>query len=94
MRDKTFTRRMSMLGTIALAAILGGCAVYAEPGTVYYEPAPVYYPEPTQIPPGHLPPPGECRVWYPDRPPGHQPPPGACHNLQYHVPPGAFLVHG
>ena len=25
-----------------------------------------------------LPPPGECRVWYPDRPPGHQPPPFRC----------------
>ena len=30
------------------------------------------------IPPGHLPPPGECRVWYPGRPPGQQPPPGPC----------------
>ncbi len=28
-----------------------------------------------RIPPGHLPPPGEFRLWYPDRPPGHQPPP-------------------
>jgi hypothetical protein len=23
-------------------------------------------------------PPGECRIWFPDRPPGHQPPPGRC----------------
>ena len=30
------------------------------------------------IPPGHLPPPGECRVWYPGVPPGHQPPPFRC----------------
>lgn len=30
------------------------------------------------IPPGHLPPPGECRVWYDDRPAGHQPPPTNC----------------
>lgn len=30
------------------------------------------------IPAGHLPPPGECRVWYYDRPPGHQPPPTSC----------------
>ena len=44
------------------------------------------------IPPGHLPPPGSCRIWYPDRPPGHQPPPGNCRELSWHVPPGAILV--
>jgi hypothetical protein len=32
----------------------------------------------SQIPPGHLPPPGECRTWYPGVPPGHQPPPHRC----------------
>ena len=30
-----------------------------------------------RIPPGHLPPPGECRIRHPDMPPGQQPPPGA-----------------
>jgi len=30
---------------------------------------------PPPIPSGHLPPPGEYRLWLPDRPPGHQPPP-------------------
>lgn len=30
------------------------------------------------IPKGHYPPPGECRIWFPDRPAGHQPPPGSC----------------
>jgi hypothetical protein len=30
------------------------------------------------IPPGHLPPPGECRVWYEGVPPGHQPPATSC----------------
>ena len=40
------------------------------------------------IPLGHYPPPGECRVWFPDRPPGHQPPPGKCHP----VPAGAWLI--
>ncbi len=46
------------------------------------------------IPPGHLPPPGECRLWFPGRPPGHQPPPGPCAALQYSVPPGAYLIPG
>src|SRR5919108_6605718 len=44
------------------------------------------------IPPGHLPPPGECRVWYPGKPPGHQPPPGKCGRLRHHVPAGAWLI--
>jgi hypothetical protein len=42
-----------------------------------------------EIPPGHYPPPGECRIWYPDRPAGHQPPPGDCGR----VPPGAWVIH-
>ncbi|HYG55702.1 MAG TPA: hypothetical protein VD965_10450 [Burkholderiales bacterium] len=46
------------------------------------------------IPKGHYPPPGKCRVWYPDRPPGQQPPPGECSELRHRVPPGALLVRG
>ncbi len=47
-----------------------------------------------QIPPGHFPPPGECRIWFSDRPAGHQPPPGSCGTLKYNVPPGARLIYG
>lgn len=43
------------------------------------------------IPPGHRPPPGSCRVWYPDRPPGQQPPPTSCGVA---VPAGAVLIRG
>ena len=45
------------------------------------------------IPPGHLPPPGQCRIWIPGRPPGHQPSPGQCRALQAEVPVGAWLVY-
>jgi hypothetical protein len=45
------------------------------------------------IPEGHLPPPGECRVWYPGRPAGHQPPPGKCERLSLRVPVGAWLIY-
>jgi len=44
------------------------------------------------IPPGHLPAPGECRVWYPGRPPGHQPPPQPCNRIR-RKPAGAWLVY-
>jgi hypothetical protein len=49
-------------------------------------------PQALKIPPGHLPAPGECRIWYPGQPPGHQPPPGPCKKLASQVPPGAWLV--
>jgi hypothetical protein len=77
----------TILSLVAFA--LSGCAVYAEPYPGY--PPPAYG---VRVPPGHLPPPGACRIWYPDRPPGQQPPPGPCQVLQYHVPPGAVLIRG
>lgn len=58
---------------------------------------PVSVPAPREtvhVPPGHMPPPGHCRIWYPDRPPGHQPPPGDCRELRFRVPPGAVLIYG
>ncbi|CAI8727887.1 TPR_REGION domain-containing protein [Pseudomonas sp. IT-P74] len=47
-----------------------------------------------EIPRGHMPPPGKCRIWFPDRPPGQQPAPGKCKKLRYRVPSGAYLVRG
>jgi len=44
------------------------------------------------IPPGHLPDPGQCRIWIPGTPPGHQPPAGDCAELSRQVPPGAWLI--
>lgn len=44
-----------------------------------------------QIPNEQRPPPGLCRVWFPDRPEGHQPPPTSC---DVKVPEGAVLIRG
>ena len=48
------------------------------------------------IPPGHLPPPGQCRVWMPGEPPGKQKkkyPSGDCSSVSREVPAGAWLVY-
>ncbi|MEL6324967.1 MAG: hypothetical protein AAFQ84_12135 [Pseudomonadota bacterium] len=76
--------------------------VIIDPSVRVVEPAPIHDPAPRRrhrhsargiydIPPGHYPPPGECRVWFPDRPAGQQPPPGSC-NVR--VPRGAVLIEG
>ncbi|WP_189471653.1 hypothetical protein [Litchfieldella qijiaojingensis] len=85
-----FTTRRARYLTLALAyATLSGCVVY-DGSYGYGDPV---YPS-YDIPPGHMPPPGECRIWYPDLPPGQQPPPGHCDELQYRVPPDAVLIQG
>lgn len=79
-------------GLILAPALLAGCTA-----ALAFDPAyPTYIEAPAAcgIPPGHLPPPGQCRIWYPDLPPGQQPPPGDCFELERRVPFGACLVDG
>lgn len=47
------------------------------------------------IPPGHLPDPGQCRVWIPGTPPGRQPPPRsrACAGIEASAPAGSWIVY-
>jgi hypothetical protein len=68
-------------GSAAMADVKGKGVVAASKGNAGWH-----------IPPGHLPPPGQCRIWYPGRPPGHQPAPGNCRTLSLKVPRGALLV--
>jgi hypothetical protein len=81
-----------LAGLVAFGAlvVLPGCVVQGEP-------LPEKGPGHSQgvvIPPGHMPPPGKCRIWHPGQPPGQQPPPGDCRELMYRVPPGAVFVRG
>ncbi len=47
------------------------------------------------IPPGHLPRPGECRIWIPGAPPGQQPRPRSrpCDGIVVDAPAGSWVVY-
>ena len=66
------TRCAAVLVTIGLFAVPAGAQ---ERGERYDDRA-------QGIPAGHLPSPGECRLWYDDRPAGQQPPPTSCREAE------------
>jgi len=45
------------------------------------------------IPNGHLPSPGECRIWIPGTPPGRQARPRTCANILADAPAGSWIVY-
>lgn len=45
------------------------------------------------VPPGHLPPPGLCRIWIPGRPPGHQPRARSCDGIAADAPAGSWILY-
>lgn len=45
------------------------------------------------VPPGHLPPPGQCRVWIPGRPPGKQARARSCAGIIAVAPAGSMIIY-
>jgi hypothetical protein len=45
------------------------------------------------VPPGQLPLPGYCRLWFPGRPPGHQPKAGPCADVEVGAPAGSWVLY-
>ena len=91
--------RSMLLSVLAVALLTTACAGFVavekrspDRPVVVHESKPAH-PARLGIPPGHLPPPGQCRIWMPGRPPGHQPRPGRCSSLEKEVPTGAWLVY-
>ena len=84
-----------IFGIITVACVLGGCGGARVTATA---PAPAHSISKVEaravdIPPGHMPPPGHCRIWYPGEPPGHQPPAGKCSELERSAPSGAWMLY-
>ncbi len=71
------------------AIALGACTSSSEP--------PATQPKPTAaalgIPPGQLPPVGQCRVWIPGKPPGHQAKARSCDGIEQVAPAGSWIVY-
>lgn len=80
----------------ALSWIGGACAATVSAGS---PPEPVSAKQadadraPLGVPRGHLPPPGECRIWFPNRPPGQQPPPLHCGDAMANAPAGSWVLY-
>lgn len=45
------------------------------------------------VPPGHIPPPGQCRVWIPGRPAGRQARARSCDGIEREAPAGAMILY-
>ena len=83
----------------ALAVLAASaCSSFTSTHTQSAQPAPAMHRRPSTaatlgIPPGHLPSPGQCRVWLPGEPPGHQPRARACAHIERTAPAGSWIVY-
>lgn len=86
----------------ALPALIVGAALAGCSGKSIYRSEPRPEPAPSRastavtlgIPPGHLPPAGQCRVWVPGKPPGHQARARGCAGIERTAPAGSWIVYG
>jgi hypothetical protein len=79
-----------IVGTV----LLGSCGIL-QPTIAGYpkgEDGKVYPFSALGIPKGHLPPPGECKIWFPGREPGQQPPPQSCASALMNAPLGSWVI--
>ena len=90
------TARLLVPCTMLIAAT--ACSSVRSPSTSAPAPEPAATRGPStaatlKIPPGHLPPPGQCRVWVQGLPPGKQPKPRSCRGIEDSAPPSSWVVY-
>jgi hypothetical protein len=92
------------LALLPLLLTLSACATRivvhpaaSTPEPVHHSPSPVHSVQgpvvSLGVPPGHFPPPGQCRVWMPGVPPGKQAACVPCNSIDGDVPLGALVLH-
>jgi hypothetical protein len=83
------------LAAVAALSALAGCArssIYGQPEARPGK-APSTAAATLSIPPGQLPRPGLCRLWFPGRPPGRQPKARPCAEVESSAPAGAWVLY-
>ncbi|AKD05037.1 hypothetical protein POKO110462_17725 [Pontibacter korlensis] len=95
---------VSVFSVLLLTGTITGCSTSRYPGSGYPFPRTERGEEQRKggdrdyplsslgVPKGHLPPPGECKVWFPGKPPGQQPPPQSCASALRSAPLGAWVI--
>jgi hypothetical protein len=89
-------RSATILGSVLAVLTATACSSFQSTQPAQPAPAMRRGPSPAAtlgIPPGHLPPPGMCRVWFPGQPPGHQPRARSCDRIERAAPAGSWIVY-
>jgi hypothetical protein len=84
----------ALAAVVALTA-LAGCSrgsLYDQPASPRAAKAPAAAAT-LNVPPGQLPRPGLCRLWFPDRPPGRQPKARPCAEVESGAPAGTWVLY-
>lgn len=97
-------RAASLLGPVLAILTATACSTVRTASTGQPEPEPWRTPARASsthastaatlgIPPGHLPPPGLCKIWIPGNPPGHQAKARNCNNIERSAPAGSWILY-
>ena len=82
-----------IFSSVVVCLSLGACATVVAVPSSESRPVALNTAKALGIPPGHLPPPGECRVWIPGTPPGRQTPPRSCDGIMAVAPAGSWVLY-